>query len=217
MSRHLLFLALAFAAPAFAGGGEDVDKVNGSIRLRDNQVGGALSTVNGSITLDEHAKADTVETVNGSIELGADAGAHSLETVNGGISLGERARVERKLDTVNGAISLARGSEALGKVSNVNGRIRLDAAHIAGGIETVNGDVDVGADSKVEGGIFVDENKGTHWGKQKLPRIVIGPHAVVEGKLTFKREVELFVSDSAKIGAVEGAKAVTFSGAQPTE
>src|SRR4051812_44008234 len=103
MSRRLLFLAfaLAFAASAFANG-EDVDKVNGSIRLRDNQVGGALSTVSGSISLDDHAKADTVETVNGSIEMGADTSAHSLETVNGGISLGERARVDRKLDTVNG-------------------------------------------------------------------------------------------------------------------
>jgi hypothetical protein len=38
---------------------------------------------------------------------------------------------------------------------------------------------------------------------------------VVEGKLRFEHEVELLVSDRAKIGAVEGAKAVTFSGNEP--
>ena len=52
-------------------------------------------------------------------------------------------------------------------------------------------------------------------GAELVSPVTIGPRAVVEGRLVFKREVELFVSDSAKIGAVEGAKAVSFSGAQP--
>jgi len=82
-------------------------------------------------------------------------------------------------------------------------------------VETVSGDIDIGADSKVEGGILVEKSNGWNLLPQKAPRVVIGPHATVQGKLVFKREVELFVSDSAAIGAVEGATPVKFSGAQP--
>ena len=219
MSRTALALALGFlATAALASNGPDVDKVNGSIHVGDGEVKGDLSTVNGSISLADRASADEVETVNGGIELGADAHARSLETVNGGIELGARAQVHEKIETVNGSITLARGDEALGTVSNVNGRIRLDAAHVGGGLETVSGDIEVGADSKVDGGILVDENKGMHWGlAPKPPRVVIGPHAVVGGSLVFKREVRLYVSDSAQVGSIQGATAQRFSGSTPAE
>jgi len=46
---------------------------------------------------------------------------------------------------------------------------------------------------------------------------VIGPHAVVQGTLEFRRDVVLQVSDSAQIGPVKGATPVKFSGQQPTE
>jgi hypothetical protein len=49
------------------------------------------------------------------------------------------------------------------------------------------------------------------------PRIVIGPHATVAGTLEFKREVDLYVSDSATIGKVEGASPQKFSGEQPPQ
>ena len=45
--------------------------------------------------------------------------------------------------------------------------------------------------------------------------MVIGPGSVVQGTLNFEREVELYVSDTATIGAVEGAKVVRFSGERP--
>ncbi|HOV56603.1 MAG TPA: hypothetical protein PLN91_01845 [Rhodanobacteraceae bacterium] len=217
MQRHLIALVagLALSLPLFAGTGPDIDKVNGSIHLKDGQVGGDLSTVNGSIDIDDHARAGEAQTVNGAIELGADTEVKSLETVNGEVHVGPRGRVLQTLETVNGAISLDAGAEVLGHLSNVNGRIRLQGAHAAAGIETVAGDIEVGADSRVEGGILVERQSGFHFGASRPPRIVIGPRAVVEGRLVFKREVELFVSDSAKIGAVEGAKAVSFSGAQP--
>ena len=54
-------------------------------------------------------------------------------------------------------------------------------------------------------------------GSPHKPRIVIGPHAVVQGKMTFKREVELYVSDSATIAAIEGATPTKFSGDQPQQ
>jgi len=112
-------------------------------------------------------------------------------------------------------VRLAKGAEVTGHASNVNGRFVLEAAHIGGGIETVSGDIEIGADSHVEGGIVVDKPHGWSWGKQRNPRIVIGPRAVVQGTLEFRREVELYVSDSAKVGTITGAKAQSFSGDQP--
>ncbi len=50
---------------------------------------------------------------------------------------------------------------------------------------------------------------------ERIPRVVIGPGATVEGTLKFEREVELFVSDSATIGRVEGAKPIRFAGESP--
>jgi hypothetical protein len=49
--------------------------------------------------------------------------------------------------------------------------------------------------------------------KKRKPRIVIGPNAVVEGPLVFKREVNLYVHRTARIGQVTGATAVRYDGA----
>lgn len=215
--RTALSFALAslFFAGAASARGIDVDKVNGSIHIESDQQAGALSTVNGSIRVDGGGSATKVSTVNGGIELGDRATAESLETVNGGIDLGAGARVSGTVEAVNGGVRLGKGAEIVGHASNVNGRYVLDAAHIGGGIETVSGDIEIGADSRVEGGILVEKPHGWSWGKQRNPRIVIGPHAIVEGTLDFRREVDLFVSDSAKVGEIKGAKPTKFSGDQP--
>jgi len=207
-----LSLVLAFGASAR---GIDVDKVNGSIHIENDQQAGDLSTVNGSIRVDTGGSATKVSTVNGGIELGDRVAVDAVETVNGGIDLGQGARVARTVEAVNGHIALAQGAEITGKASNVNGRITLDAAHVGGGIETISGDIEVGANSRVEGGILVEKPHGFSWGKNKNPRIVIGPHAVVDGTLDFRREVDLYVSDSAKVGTITGATANKFSGDHP--
>lgn len=213
----LLVLGLALAGAAHAGE-QNIDKVLGSIHVDAGQKMGDVTTVNGSIHLDGGATAAKAETVNGSITLEDKAHARSLETVNGGVDLGAEARVETTVETVNGHLALARGAEVLGKLSNVNGDIRLDAAHVGGGIETVNGDITIGAGSRVEGGLLVEKNDNHSWiriGEEHKPRIVIGPGAVVQGTLEFRREVELYVSDRAKIGPVVGATPVKFSGDAP--
>ena len=64
--------------------------------------------------------------------------------------------------------------------SNVNGAIRLESAHVGGGIETVNGDIDVGSGSHVDGGIHVRE-AGRCQLSPNVPTIVIGPGATVNG------------------------------------
>ena len=44
---------------------------------------------------------------------------------------------------------------------------------------------------------------------------MIGPNAVVDGTLDFERDVDLYVSDSAKVGTIKGATANKFSGDRP--
>lgn len=48
-----------------------------------------------------------------------------------------------------------------------------------------------------------------------MPRVVIGPNAVVEGALVFEREVNLYVHQRARVGAVSGATALRYNSASP--
>jgi DUF4097 and DUF4098 domain-containing protein YvlB len=213
----ILFAAIASicAAAGVQAAGNDIDKVNGSIHVESGQQAGDLSTVNGSIRIAPGGSAAKVSTVNGGIDVGEHANVDSVETVNGGITLAAGAKVARTVEAVNGAIRLDKGADVAGHASNVNGRFTLDAAHVGGGIETVSGDIEIGADSRVEGGIVVEKPQGWSWGKSRNPRVVIGPRAVVQGTLDFRREVDLYVSDSATIGQVTGAKVQKFSGDHP--
>lgn len=211
---RLLCVALLAGSSAYSIAAEDISKVNGSISTQTGQTVGDLDTVNGSIQLAANARAEDLSSVNGSITVGDDAVFNSADTVNGRISIGARARVSKDIEAVNGGISLAEGADVSGRVSNVNGTIRLSAAHVGHGIETVSGDIEIGADSRVEGGILI-EKSNSWFGSGKPPRVVIGPRAVVDGTLEFRREVELLVSDSARIGDVKGATAKRFSGDHP--
>jgi hypothetical protein len=67
----------------------------------------------------------------------------------------------------------------------------------------------------VVGGIKVDKPSGWSWGKQRPPRIVIGPDSEVGGELVFEREVELYVHSSAKTGAIRGAEAIRYDTPTP--
>lgn len=214
----LAALALSLGLPPLAAAQDhDIDKVNGSVQVAAGQQAGDVSTVNGAVHVGDGASVHEASTVNGEVELGDKAQATELGTVNGAISLGSASRVSGKVNAVNGSIHLARGADIGGRLENVNGAIVLDGAHVAGGIGTVAGDITVGADSRVEGGILVDKpnNGWFHWGSDRKPVIVIGPHAVVQGTLEFRREVVLKVSDSAQIGPVKGATVEKFSGAMP--
>jgi DUF4097 and DUF4098 domain-containing protein YvlB len=211
-----LLLAFGLVGAAFAGNEDlDIDKVNGSIHVPDNATVGKLSTVNGGIRIGTNAHAKSAETVNGGIDLDSGAVVGSLETVNGGLHIGEHSRVAETAEAVNGSITLRDGAEVSGRASNVNGAIRLDNAHVGGGLETSSGDITVGANSRVEGGILVNADHSWFRIGSHKPHIVIGPHAVVQGTLQFKREVELYVSDSATVGKIEGATPQKFSGDNP--
>jgi len=215
MRHTVLFLAFALAAGNVLAHDNDVSKVNGSIHAEASQTYGDLETVNGSIRIDAGAKVGSVETVNGSISTEDKASLDSASTVNGSITLGEQSHVTGEVSTVNGGITIGKLSELGNDVETVNGKILIFQSNITGDLSTVAGDITVGTNSHIHGGILVDKPSGWNWGKQKKPRIIIGPHAVVMGELVFKREVELLVHSSAKIGKVTGATVQTYTGDLP--
>jgi len=71
----------------------------------------------------------------------------------------------------------------------------------------------------VHGGILVEKNKGIEFGwgsrRPKVPRIIIGPGAIVDGELRFERKVDLYVHTTAKVGTVIGATAVPYTDTIP--
>jgi hypothetical protein len=217
-----LILALTLALipawqPARASGDDDNSKVMGSVRIAAGQHTGDATTVNGSVEIGANAVVKHAGSVNGGITMREHSAADSVETVNGSVRLEEGVKVSGSVELVNGHISLDKGADVTGHLTNVNGSIELSAAHVGGGIETTTGDIEIGADSHVDGGIVIDKSDEGwfNFSGPRVPRVVIGPGAVVKGRLTFRREVKLYVSDHATIGTVEGATAIKFSGANP--
>jgi DUF4097 and DUF4098 domain-containing protein YvlB len=192
--------------------GNESSKINGSVHVAAGTAAQAAGTVNGDIHIDDNAAVTEANTVNGAIQLGSNATASRLNTVNGGITVGSNSHVAKDAASVNGSVTLRDGADVLGSVSNVNGKIELTAAHVAGGIKTVAGDIAIHGPSHVEGGILIEKNTQLiHFGSG-VPRVEIGPGATVEGELRFEREVKLYVSDKATIGPVKGATPIPFTG-----
>jgi hypothetical protein len=218
MARHAV---AAFAAVFVVGLGAlsacGAGSVNGPVIVAPGQKTGDVSTVNGKVDVGDGATVGAAMTVNGSVSLGANVTAQSVKTVNGEIKIGNATKVSGSVTTVNGAVILDSNSDVAGKITNVNGPIRLSSARVGGGIRTVNADIDIGSGSHVDGGIHVERAETiSKDSNSRVPRIVIGPNAVVNGAMTFEHEVKLYVSDSAQIsGSIEGATPEKFSGAQP--
>ena len=83
----------------------------------------------------------------------------------------------------------------------------------------MNGDVTVGVDSHVSGGIHYEkpQKQWVSFGQPKIPRVIIGPGARVDGPLNFERTVELYVHGTARIGTVTGATPIRFDTPTPPE
>ena len=216
-TRLTLAVVLACATLSAHADDRDVSKVNSGIDVAAGSQYGSLDTVNGGIDIGAGARVRSAETVNGGIEVGARAQTGTLETVNGGIRLEEGVTTNGGISTVNGGIFVGRGGNVGGNVETVNGAIGLVDTDVSGGIETVNGDVTVGAGSHVRGGLHYDK-PGTQLiqiGKRRIPRVIIGPNARVDGPLRFEREVVLYVHSTAKTGAITGATPIRFETPTP--
>jgi predicted acyltransferase (DUF342 family) len=214
--KRLAVLGATLLASAALAGAPDVSRVNGSISIDPHEEAGDVSTVNGSIKVGDHATVNDVSTVNGQIEIGTEVHAKSVSTVNGDLDVGAHTHLSGSASTINGGLLLETAAEVGGGLSSVNGKIRLEAAHVGSGIKTVSGDIEIGKDSHVEGGVLVQKNKYSWFSApSRAPVIVVGPGASVSGTLRFELPVKLYVSDRATIGPVEGATVTTFSGDRP--
>jgi cytoskeletal protein CcmA (bactofilin family) len=196
-------------------------KVNGSINIGSGEHTGNLSTVNGSIHIGTMATVGKASTVNGGLNVDSAATSGGLTTVNGSIDVREGAHVQGNVNSVNGYLHVEPQADVTGNLTNVNGGIRVNAAHVGGSIETLNGGIDLGPNAHIDGDVHVEKDHSWHfgffWGQPHEPRVVVGPGTVVRGTLRFEREVKLYVSDRATIGAVEGAEVLRFSGDRPPE
>jgi len=199
----------------------DQSTVNGSITVGSSAiVDGTLETVNGSIRIDDNSRFQSASTVNGSIRIGAGAMTDSVSSVNGTIRIGANASIAEELSVVNGKVTIDEGGRIGGDVSNVNGEIVIEGTEIGGSLSTVTGDVTLTRGSTLKGDLVIEEPSGWGWGRRhSKPQIIIGPDSAVVGTIIAEHEVELFISDSASVGAVSGEisldQAVRFSGDRP--
>jgi len=195
--------------------------VNGSISVGDGAVvSGTLKTVNGKIRVDGNCKIGNATTVNGSVALGENVEAADLTTVNGSIRVAGGSTIDGEVGAVNGRIKLEKGTTVAQGVGNVNGDIELVGSEVGADVTTVNGNVDLSDAALIKGDLIIE--KPSTWNSsdnKRIPEIVIGPGSVVQGNVVLEREVKLYISESAKVGGVEGvmsiSDAVRFSGDHP--
>ena len=206
----VLTFLVAAAAACLTGCGPA--GINGPVDVPAGSTAEGATTINGSVTIGDGAKVGEAATVNGGVRLGANVTAQSARTVNGPINVGSDTRVVNDVEAVNGTIDLGKGADIGGGVRNVNGGIRINAAHVTKGVTTFTGDIELAHGSHVEGGIHVQKPDFGNESPNHIPRVVIRGESVVAGTLKFDREVKLLVSDTAKIGSVEGATVQLFSG-----
>jgi predicted acyltransferase (DUF342 family) len=197
--------------------------VNGSISVgSDAVISGSLNSVNGSIEVGDNSQFRDASVVNGKIMLGEGIKADDVDSVNGPIRIGKNASISGEISTVNGGIKLLNGSTVGQDVSNINGRINIEGTEIAGNLTTVTGDIMLTQNSVLQGDLVIEKQNDWGWGNGKEsrnPQIVIGPGTKVIGKIIAKRDIDLFVSNSAEIGGVSGKismdQAVRFNGDRP--
>lgn len=194
----------------------DVNTVSGDIDLAANARVGNLTTVSGDIDAKNVVEAGDAATVSGDIEFGANARVGALETVSGDVQLGPQSTLT-SAKTVSGEILLERGGRAQKNLSTVSGSIGLIAANVGGDVVTYTGDVTIGMGSHVHGRLHVrkPQNEGIginviRISRNVVPRIVIGPNAVVDGPLVFEHPVKLYVHSSARTGTITGATPERF-------
>lgn len=195
---------------------DDISLVNGLIDIgADCRVDGEVGNVNGVIQVGNNSRVRDIDNVNGRISLGNGVEVDGdISSVNGRVDLGADARVSGDVESVNGLISAASGVVIGGQVSSVNGPIEMHGARAAG-LATNNSRIRLDAGTVIAGELTVRKSQGFNFSASSPPKVVIGRNVTVEGPLNFEREVELYVHESASVGEISGAQAVTYSGDEP--
>lgn len=162
-------------------------------------------SVTGEIDVEAGARGGALSSVRGDIVLGYGASAASVRTITGHVLLRAGATVRGDVQTVTGSVSMARNSHVAGRVTSVTGDINLEAAE-AGSIETTSGTISLGAASIVASPIVLaalqpGEKNPT---VLKLPTVLIGEGAHVEGGIQASRGAIVIASRSAVLGPIRG-------------
>ncbi len=191
----MLTAQLMLVEPAAAGGeamnfqGQRLDPG----RQAAEQVG-SVETVNGSIHIEESVRAGDIETVSGSIDIGRDSTVGDVDTVNGSMTLEAGVKARFRRDGQRPA--QARGTRAGSRQRHVGQRLadpgqgrrgqgqagerqrrasRSRAASVGNGIKTVNGDIEIGAGSRIDGGILVEKPDASFFATSARPRSPSAP------------------------------------------
>lgn len=195
---------------------DDISLVNGRIEIgADCQVKGEISNVNGTIEVGRASRVLDISNVNGRISLADSVEVDgNIASVNGRIELGTDSRVSGEVESVNGRISAANGAVIEGRLSSVNGRIEMQAARAAQ-LVTHNSNIRLDSGTVIEGELRVRKSQGINFNAGTPPKVIIGRNVTVNGPLTFEREVELYVHETATVGEIDGAQAIHYSGEEP--
>lgn len=202
----LLLSSYLYSASADGAEVRDISKVNGGIRVSEEEQVGNISSVNGGVSLRRGASAHDVGTVNGGIELDDEVEITAAETVNGGIRVGRDVRVNGSLHTVNGGIRTRAGTVVEHDIRSVNGKIRLENTHVGDDLQTSNGDIELREGTVIEGDLIVKGRRS--WFERLFSRnrrptdIVIDSTSSVRGDIHLWREVNLRIDDDAEVGDI---------------
>jgi len=197
-------------------GPPDLKTTNGRIEVGNGLTVGTVKTTNGTISLGEKVVAEEIKTTNGAIHIDSGSQVGEVRTTNGGIKIVNTV-VNGDVRTTNGALTVSERSQIVGSVITTNGGIYLDQVNVGENVQFTNGKM-VLDESEIVGDIIVNEggsNGWFNWGNNKKPIVIVGRDTTVKGKIIAKRDIELYVHESAKVGEIEGAEAEVFSGDRP--
>mgnify|MGYP001150789112 CR=1 FL=1 len=189
----------------------DLSTINGSVRVGvGSRLNGNAETVNGSVRIGDQATLEDAETVNGSISIGNDVVLQNADAINGSISTGTGVSASGSLDTVNGKIEVGAGSVIEKGLYSVNGSIIVNGAEV-GRISTVTGNITLQPNSRVNGEVLVEQNRGFGGDRDGTVEVTIGANSTVVGPLRFERDVILRIHESATVGEIIGAEPTYFN------
>jgi hypothetical protein len=195
-----------------------MEHVNASYTVSAGVPTETISSVNGDVHIETRAAAKRVVTITGEVTIDSEGTAYSVETVSGAIHIGSRVKIRDYVKSVAAPITVDPGAEIGGSVENTGGDIKIDGATVLGGIVGAAANITVDGQSRIKGGLQYHEISARLRGAgdfNRQPVVIVGPNASVEGELSFKRPVILYVSDKATIGAVSGTTPIVFRGASP--
>jgi DUF4097 and DUF4098 domain-containing protein YvlB len=173
----------------------DYSSVNKSLTIPEGKTIGDASAVNGRLSVEDNVTAEDVSSVNGRLSVGNNVSLDDLSSVNGKLSAGHGLLANGDVSTVNGKIVLHEKSVVKGNVSSVNGKMEIHGVDIERNIETVNANIELSGNTKVQGDIiYKRRNNNSNYNKRN-PLLSIKKGVVIEGDIIIEGPVDFDFDD----------------------